>query len=384
MSSSDQEQTKPAGLRIPALFKAAPVSIDYIPGKFVREFDGWRGVGIVFVVLAHYFPGTFLGSWVFMEMFFVMSGFLITGILIGSKGKAGYYSKFMKRRILRVFPLYYLCLVLLLWVLPLSWMDLSYYRTHQAWFWLYMENWLYAKDGWPPVRGLHHFWSLAIEEQFYIVWPLVVWMFSTRGLIRCCIFLFFFSILFRITGMNFGFVMPFPYVATLGRMEGITLGALIAILVRTADGRRLLEAWAKPVSWIFGCLSLLVFLLARSMQFQHPYHYLFNYTFVDLFFAGMITLTLCSKELIGYKRLLNQPVIKQLGIMSYCIYIFHYPIQTIVEQNFTGYFLNMTGSTGLAKLACLGLAFLITVPVVWIIHKKIELPLWNVKKRIPA
>jgi peptidoglycan/LPS O-acetylase OafA/YrhL len=364
-----------------SFFRPKELEITYTPGTFVKEFDGWRGVGISFVVLAHYFPSAFIGSWVFMEMFFVMSGFLITGILIDSKGRNNYYKRFMERRVLRVFPLYYLCLFILFFLLPHSWIDLSYYRQHQVWFWLYVENWLYAIDGWPHVKALHHFWSLAIEEQFYILWPLVVWIFSPKGLIRFCIILFFFSIIFRNTGMQLGFVMPFPYVATLGRMEGITLGAMIAVMVRSERLKAILERYTYSITVISGCIALLMFAVARSMKFQDPIHYTLNYTIVDIFFAGMITMTLCKDELPGLKKVLNRPLFKQLGIMSYCIYIFHYPIQGIVEYNFMDYFTRLMGSGNLAKLGCVSLAALITIPVVYLVHKKVELPLWKIKRK---
>ena len=360
------------------LFKR--IDITYTPGKYVKEFDGWRGFGILFVVLAHYLPSLFIGSWVFMEMFFVMSGFLITGILIDSKSKEGYYKKFILRRVLRVFPLYYICLIILFFLIPATWLDLSYYRSHQLWFWFYIENWLYALQGWPKVKALHHFWSLAIEEQFYIFWPFVVYVFSTKNLLRFCIFLFFFSIVFRNTGMMMGFVMPFPYVATFARMEGIALGALIAILIR--NNKSVLEKLAAPVTIISGFLIVVLFITARSMNFQHFIHYSINYSMVDLFFAGMITLTIAKNELPLLKRIFNSPVMKQLGVMSYCIYIFHYPILVLAEYNLDNYFYRLTGSEGLAKLLYRLVAFAITIPIVLFFHKKIEVPLWRYKKAV--
>jgi peptidoglycan/LPS O-acetylase OafA/YrhL len=362
-----------------SFFKPSPLRIEYKPGTYVKEFDGWRGIGICFVVLAHYFPTYFIGSWVFMEMFFVMSGFLITGILVDTRSKPGYYRKFIGRRIVRVFPLYYICLALLFFALPHSWLDLDYYRHKQAWFWLYGENWLYSIEGWPKVKALHHFWSLAIEEQFYIVWPLVVWIFPLKRLFRFCIFLFFFSLVFRNIGMQYlGFIMPFPYVATLGRMEGITLGALIAILVRT--DKTILEKYTIPVTWISGILSCCCFLFAGSAYFEKEIHYTINYTLVDIFFAGMITITLAGNTIMPFRRLLNRPFFQQVGIMSYCLYIFHYPIQDIIQTNFLLQFEHATGNESLAKLLCLAIAFAITIPFVYLMHKKVEIPFWKFKR----
>src|ERR1041385_443104 len=306
--------------------------INYTPGTYVREFDGWRGVGICFVLLAHYFPHYFAGSWVFMEMFFVMSGFLITGILLDSKSKKDYYTTFIAHRIVRIFPLYYLCLAIVFFLISTSWLDLSYYREKQAWFWLYGQNWLFSVDGWPKTKGLYHFWSLAIEEQFYIVWPLIVWLFSSKGLMRFCIFLFFFSIVFRNTGIFvFHYQQPFTYVATLGRMEGIALGAIIAIMVRS--DRTWLEKYTIQVTMTSGILCAIAFMLAGTMTFQHYIHYTVNFTLVDIFFAGMIVLTMCDDQLILFKKLLNHPLFKQIGVTSYCLYIFHYTIQDIIQTN---------------------------------------------------
>lgn len=357
------------------------VNITYESGKYVKELDGWRGISIFFVALLHYFPSYLIGGWIGMELIFVVSGFLITGILLDSKSGKNYYKRFITRRILRIFPLYYLCLFGLFFLLPNSWLDLSYYKTHQAWFWLYAENWLFSIQGWPDVKALRHFWSLAIEEQFYITWPLFVWLFSKKGLIRFCVFLFFFSFLFRNIGMHMGFVMPFPYVATLGRMEPIVLGALIAILVRT--NKSILERNVYPVTIISGVLAVIIFLIAGGMNMEIPLIYMVNYTVLDIFFAGIIVLTICKDELVYFKRrVLNPPFFKQLGLMSYCIYIFHRPIQVIVQTNFFEYFYTQTGNENAGKLICVIISILITIPVVYLIHKTVELPIWNLKRYI--
>ncbi len=355
------------------------ICIDYVPGTYVREFDGWRGVGIVFVVLAHYIPRMFIGSWVFMEMFFVMSGFLITGILVDSKGKESYYKKFMYRRVLRVFPLYYFSLFILFFLIPTKWIDLSYYREHQAWFWLYGENWLFALEGLHPSKALNHFWSLAIEEQFYIVWPLFVLIFSSKNLIKFCIFLFLFSIVYRNTGMHLGFLNPpFAYVASLGRMEGIVLGAIIAILVRT--DKSLLEKYTYPITIVSGIIAVTIFGFAKTMHMDYSINYQINYTIVDIFFAGMITLTLCKNELKRLKKIFNLPIIARLGVMSYCIYIFHHQIHIIAINSFFDFFVNQTGSESFSKLICAGIALFITIPVVYLVHNYLEIPFWKLKK----
>lgn len=109
-------------------------------------------------------------GWVGVQLFFVLSGFLITGILVDEKGRPHQFRNFYMRRTLRIFPLYYFTLALMLWLAPAlgyapAWLEQD--RAHQIWYWTYTENW-----AWPLIQignGLGHFWSLAVEEQFYLV-----------------------------------------------------------------------------------------------------------------------------------------------------------------------------------------------------------------------
>jgi peptidoglycan/LPS O-acetylase OafA/YrhL len=156
------------------------------------------------------------------------------------------------------------------------------------------------------------------------------------------------------------------------------LGAIIAVLVR--GNRSILEKYAYPVTIVSGLLSVLVFIWARTVHMEYSLNYIINYTIVDIFFAGMIIMTLCSNELIQFKRLLNVRLMKELGVMSYCIYIFHHPIHELIVENYLAYFQGQTGSENMAKLICVGIALVITVPVVYALHKWVEVPMWKMKK----
>src|SRR5207244_13039880 len=108
-----------------------------------------------------------------VDLFFVLSGFLITGLLLDSKGAPGYFRNFYARRTLRIFPLYYAVLALLFLVLPLLVAlppPLEDARTHQVWLWTYTANfYIAAKASWWALTYVSHFWSLAIEEHFYLL-----------------------------------------------------------------------------------------------------------------------------------------------------------------------------------------------------------------------
>ena len=157
-------------------------------------FDGLRAVAVLLVFVYHYVPGTLNWGWIGVDIFFVLSGFLITGILYDSRERVHRYRVFYIRRTLRIFPLYYLVLLVpaLLWPVfrwawhPADWMWLAYLgnyirllnpadyvQNHSLFETLQSQSipWLSL--------SYDHLWSLSVEEQFYVVWPLVV--FTLRG-----------------------------------------------------------------------------------------------------------------------------------------------------------------------------------------------------------
>ena len=144
--------------------------------------DGVRAVAVGGVIALHLgCPGSALG-WTGVNLFFVLSGFLITGILLEDKGSQHYYATFYCRRSLRIFPIYYLTIATLAFAGIATGESIS----HLPYFATYTQNWLYAlydvhvQFPW----GASHTWSLAIEEQFYLLWPLAVAMLPEQALLK--------------------------------------------------------------------------------------------------------------------------------------------------------------------------------------------------------
>jgi peptidoglycan/LPS O-acetylase OafA/YrhL len=176
------------------------------PCGHIPALDGIRGIAIIAVMVFHFFlfgglspqnkiDGIFYAvakmGWAGVDLFFVLSGFLITGILHDSRGNDGFFRIFYARRFFRIFPLYYGALVLFLVVLPLSgaaWKALETGPKEQFWLWAYVTNIRIALDNdWGRVpKALIHFWSLAVEEQFYLAWPFLVYFASRRVVLRLC------------------------------------------------------------------------------------------------------------------------------------------------------------------------------------------------------
>ena len=180
-------------------YSEKPDELLQIPGARMPALDGLRGVAIIWVVLhntTNLLPSELHGpwralaflvhpGWIGVQLFFALSGFLITGSLLETRHAQNYFRAFYARRALRILPLYYTVLILLLIVAPAMHVDpprLHADLSQQLSLWLFAVNWTHAEP-----YGLGHFWSLAVEEQFYWFWPFIVRRPSLRRLISMCV-----------------------------------------------------------------------------------------------------------------------------------------------------------------------------------------------------
>ncbi len=360
----------------------APVQIDYDNKQYIPAFDGWRGVGVILVMLAHCYPNMITRPfWVAMDLFFVMSGFLITGILLDSKQNQHYYKNYIVRRVLRVFPLYYFVLVLSFLVIPytipgIMGVNYDFYTKNQAWFWLYGQNWLFSIKGLPEINhSMVHFWSLAVEEQFYIFWPLLIKFFKPKQIVRICVGIILFSVYFRVSlGFKLGLVQPYPYMNTFSRMDSLAIGSIIAIVIRY--NKAWLEKYLNVIAVASFICLLLGFAYFRTGTFLRLYPI---FTFVDIF-AGCILLYSLSPNKSALIRVGDHSLFRFLGKYSYGIYIYHYIIFNSLDQHFHPYILKHINSEAIAVTLTGVLTIGISIVIAIASFRYLEMPFLKLKK----
>jgi peptidoglycan/LPS O-acetylase OafA/YrhL len=269
-----------------------------------------------------------------VDLFFALSGFLITGILLDSKTSSNYFTSFYARRTLRIFPLHYAALASVLIALPLLGRrtpGVMFLVDHQIWLWTYTSN-IYTALTRSWCWGVFmHFWSLAIEEQFYLVWPLVVFLVTRRGLVWVCG-----AALLVAAGSRWALLdNPIAtYSLTICRIDGLVLGALVALFSRDAEGARWLRRVSGPAALVLGPISAAVYAIpAGSLPWLGV---IFRYTIVDAFFAAVLTVALFATGASRFGALLRSGFLRTFGKYSYGIYVVHLMMRTEASTRLIG------------------------------------------------
>lgn len=308
------------------------------PPEHVAALDGVRGLAVL-MVLAHnlnLLDGD-LGAlaraislamdfgWVGVQLFFVLSGFLITGILLDTRRRPGYWRAFLGRRVLRIFPLYYTVLIGAFVVAPRITGRPTPGHEHQIWLWTYLANW--AEPFGLGVPWFPHFWSLAIEEQFYLVWPLLVRALSPRALVRVCGGLTVVALISRIALRVAGYGSQGAYMFTICRFDALALGAVAAVVVRTPEPRAWVEARRGPLRAATLALLLITVILTRGAPRSGVWTQTFGYTaFAIVFTALVLDLALSAAAPDPLARAFAWTPLRVAGTYSYGIYVFHSPL----------------------------------------------------------
>jgi peptidoglycan/LPS O-acetylase OafA/YrhL len=308
----------------------------------IPALDGLRGVAILLVIphnadlfsnsapwlwpialLAH-------AGWIGVQLFFVLSGFLITRNLLDSRGEPHYFRSFYARRTLRIFPLYFLTLFVALVLLPrlitFSPGALASHQ-HQVWLWTFTSNW--AQPFGADVSGFSHFWSLAVEEQFYLVWPLVVLLAAGTRLLWICAALVLIALLSRAFMLFTGAKSEMIYMFTFCRMDALAMGAAMAVVSLSEPARQWIAGHTRALLAAAFAVLLAVALYSHTYSAFDPQTLLLGQTMLAAAFALLVvSIGAIPPRAFGHslRRLLEMSWLRRVGRYSFAMYVFHMPI----------------------------------------------------------
>jgi len=307
-------------------------------GKHCPELDGVRGLAILMVTMyrftkefdfsLHPLLGAtkafFLVGETGVDLFFVLSGFLITGILIQSRTRQQYLRNFMIRRSLRIFPLYFAMLALCLYIVPslISTSVFNLPKEQQIYLWTYSSNirmsWL---NQW-CFGPLDHFWSLAVEEHFYIIWPAVIYFFDPRKVMQICIAMVCSVLVIRMIAATRPELAVAVDVHTLFRCDALCMGAILSLAIAVGvDTVRLRRAAILLLPVL--CITTAGLVLIEKRFLTIP-----STLFPLLFMLGLAVLV-SGNAGNRISLMMRLPLLRWLGKYSYGMYVFQLPLVTL-------------------------------------------------------
>jgi peptidoglycan/LPS O-acetylase OafA/YrhL len=364
----------------------------------IAELDALRAIGIGLVLIDHLWPrslsslilkvGT-LGGLIAMDSFFVLSGFLIAGILLDTRFRPDYFRNYYLRRSLRIFPLYYLLLLALFVMAHVSqgaggteYTQMIHQWGSPAWFAFYLANFRMAYTGqFPPVAAYGPLWSLQIEEQFYLLLPLLIRFTRPERLSRWLWLMVFLSPVFRLLFFLWNPKNYLFQVALLPcRMDGLALGALIALRFRSGP-------WKLSKTAVASLAAGLLFVTVAGMIWTWPVKAIADAdanpflqlasTSLSSFGCACLVLWLILSRGSRYTRVLRIAPLLYIGKISYGLYLLHQlSPRGLRLMGRLGLHLNPNGLPRFAVLLGMSLAM---ASVSWYV---LERPLLSLKDRL--
>jgi peptidoglycan/LPS O-acetylase OafA/YrhL len=276
--------------------------LGHLPG-----LDGLRACAFLLILVWHV---TSVTGWYGVDLFFVLSGFLISRILLKTREKPGYFTRFYVRRVLRIFPLYYA----FLFINPLGAMP----EEFGVWFYTYASNFLVAREQHWVQPG--HLWSLAVEEQFYLIWPIVLWLVASRGLGWAMFSVCLIAWCLRIVAWASNVAPLSLYVLPWFRVDAFAWGGLVALGVTSGASW---YRWIVDRRYGLGLVCAGTFVYGLGIHpFENPHWYwpVVGATNLYVLSALLLVQILNSQKLATF---LDTWPLRAMGRISYGLYVWH-------------------------------------------------------------
>jgi peptidoglycan/LPS O-acetylase OafA/YrhL len=322
----------------------------------IPALDGLRGLAILGVLFFHstdhfqcktslgrLFDRSAQSGWAGVDLFFVLSGFLITGILLDTKDSPHCFRNFYVRRTLRIFPLYYATLFVVFCIVPhltnMTAPGIQLIVANQGWFWTYTTNLgfvfqhkVFGNADW---LRLNQFWSLAVEEQFYLFWPMVVFLLRPKVLIRVCAALIVGALVLRCGLAGLHMRPGAMYFPTPCRIDSLATGALVAVLVRKPDGIVKLLPRARQVAAWSGVLLALMILWRKGLLFNDVPTLTVGLTLLAILAATLLVISMDRSPKNLVRPVMEARLLRILGKYSYAMYVLHELLMPAFETWFS-------------------------------------------------
>ena len=341
---------------------------------YLPELDALRAFAVIMTLLAHFSPVEIPYMWYGVPIFFTISGFLITTILINSlnrhngKSKMVIIKNFMIRRVLRLFPIYYL-FILFFWVAKNHFNLYLWKDEFTPYFFTYTPNLIIYKIGASNASCFAHLWSLGVEEQFYLFWPWIILLPPAKYRIPIIISMILFCLTFifiNYANERIG-ALPFTNFHTLG------VGAILACLYVKQNNTINFLKQNRHILFAVTFLHLilvLVFFKETSLFWK-------LYREVSL---AMCTFSVILVSIYGWKGIIGyitrNKQVQYIGAISYGIYLFHMPVPFVYRAIEDKFFPAFHLSPVLFMILCFGITFLLAA----ISYKYIEMPFLRLKR----
>jgi peptidoglycan/LPS O-acetylase OafA/YrhL len=352
--------------------------------SYVVQLDGLRFFAVLMVMIGHWLQWSWTKPFFVnlplshgVVLFFVLSGFLITRILLTNRdkatnvtnGKGKLLKNFYIRRFLRIFPIYYLLLALLYY--------LDYKNTRDVFPWVvsYTSN-LYQSFSNAYVGDFNHFWSLAVEEQFYLFWPFLIIFIKPQKTFNAIVITIILAIISKILFFVFMDNWMATTYFTLNCMSSLGIGAILAYI--TLYKKKTVKIISKPI-WLYLGASLYLGLLILQLYVQMNWYKMVADEILFALVSALVVLRASTNSFkFGIKYILESKFVSYTGKISYGMYVYHLFIPT--------FYYYITYKIGLAiinKYTLTVAFFLVTFVISHLSWVLIEKPINSLKSRVP-